>query len=644
MNTNFSKRIFAYVFISFLIVLGACSNDNEETDDVEESIKFMVEDVDEPNGDYQLSKTFPLGIDGEGFDSSLVTNQMVSFTGFENQGTLLVKSNDFQVYDIFINGIEVIPDSEITPDGWSRIDISHITVNGDNKLQVTRVSEDADDTLEIKIPYPTLVDQTDAYADNDNFQMIDQIIESEIANGFTSAQLVVTHHGEIIKSSSYGSVNAYEPDGTRITDSEEVTEETLYDLASNTKMFSVNYAIQKLVSEDKLDVHQKISDVFPNFTDGENDPIKGKSDVLIKDLLQHQAGFPGSYHYHNKDFILEIDDEPFFEENELYTQDRDEMLEMILQTPLVHEPGTVKEYSDIDYMLLTFIIEEVTGKRLDEYVREEFYEPLALENTTFNPLENGFDIDQIAATELNGNTRDGVVEFDNIRTDTIQGEVHDEKAYYSMDGISGHAGLFSTANDLAVLAQIILNKGGYGDQAFFSGDVIDEFITPKDDNASYGLGWRRKGEAAYDFAFSPISHSNTIGHTGWTGTLTVIDPVNHMAVILLTNKKNSPVVDNEENPNDFVGDHFLTSHYGLIATLAFDSVESNPDANDYKLIEMIDTKYTLIQESDKYQHDSDQKQLQAMVDVLEMRKESTPIKEYMETERWEAVKQFLDGE
>ncbi len=626
------------MLISFSIVLGACSNDQVDTED---TLKFYVEDVEQADGDYQLSTTFPLDINDDEFDSSLLTNQMVSFNGYEDQGTLLVKSKSFDDYEIFINGNEIIPESTIAPDGWSSIDISNITVNGDNKLQVSQSNENSEDTLEIKIPYPTLLDQTEDYADNDNFQMIDQIIQSEIDNGFSSAQLVVTQNGKIIKSDVYGNVNSYHQDGTRLTDSNEVTEETLYDLASNTKMFAANYAIQTLVSEEKLDLNQKISELFPEFKDEEDDEIKGKDDIVIKDLLQHEAGFPASYHYHNKDFVLDIEGQSSSEENELYTQNRDEMLEMILKTPLVNEPRTVRQYSDIDYMLLTFIIEEITGQRLDEYLKEAYYEPLGLVNTTFNPLENYFDKDQVAATELNGNTRDGAVEFDNIRTETIQGEVHDEKAYYSMDGISGHAGLFSTANDLAILTQITLNKGGYEEQKFFNEDVMDEFITPKDAHSSYGLGWRRKGEDTYDFAFSPISNNNTIGHTGWTGTLTVIDPVNNMFVILLTNKKNSPVVDNKENPNDFVGDHFLTGHYGLIATLAFDSLENNADSNDHKLIDMIYSKYTLIQESDDYQSDIDKHQLKALVDVLEKRNESTIIKEYMETEIWETINKFV---
>src|SRR5699024_6514987 len=132
MNKNFSRKILVYMCLSVCIVLGACSNNQNEPEEAEESSKLQVEDIDKVNGDYQLSKTFPLQIDEDGFDSSLVTNQMVSFTGFENQGMLLVKSNDFQAHEIFINGIQVIPNSEIATDSWSSIDISHITVNGDN--------------------------------------------------------------------------------------------------------------------------------------------------------------------------------------------------------------------------------------------------------------------------------------------------------------------------------------------------------------------------------------------------------------------------------------------------------------------------------------------------------------------------------
>lgn len=144
-----------------------------------------------------------------------------------------------------------------------------------------------------------------------------------------------------------------------------------------------------------------------------------------------------------------------------------------------------------------------------------------------------------------------------------------------MNGISGHAGLFSNASDLAVLTQITLNRGGYEENKFFDEDTMEEFIKPKDGDPSYGLGWRRKGSSQYSWAFSPIADSSTIGHTGWVGTLTVIDPVNNISIVLLTNTKNSPVLNKDENPNDFVGNHFLTGGYGLISTLSFDSIDNS---------------------------------------------------------------------
>lgn len=101
---------------------------------------------------------------------------------------------------------------------------------------------------------------------------------------------------------------------------------------------------------------------------------------------------------------------------------------MIKKTPLEYQPGTKHIYSDVDYMILDFIIESVTATPLDRYVENNIYKPLGLKHTVFNPLVKGFTQQQIAATELNGNTRDGVINFPNIRTSTIWGQVHDEKA------------------------------------------------------------------------------------------------------------------------------------------------------------------------------------------------------------------------
>lgn len=598
--------------------------------------------VREVMGEFQLERSFPVDLKDEDFDDGLVTNQMNTFYGYSGQGHIFVKSENLMNFKVYINGHKIKINKSTNSD-WNRIDISKAAIDGDNKLQVSKVRGESGDTLEIKIPYPVLVDATKEYKDNDNLKLIDQIIEAEIDHGFTSAQLVITKNGKIIKQAAYGSVNSYEPDGSRIKAGKRVTNDTLYDLASNTKMYATNYAIQRLVSEGKINIEQRVQDIFPDFKDKEDDIIKGKGVLTIKEILQHQAGFPADPQYHNNNYDPGAEDLSTLNANKLYTQSRDEMMKMVIQTPLEYEPGTKTVYSDVDYILLGFIVEKVSGQRLDEYVKENFYMPLKLKHVTFNPLEHGFDPDTIAATELNGNTRDGIVDFNHIRKDTVQGQVHDEKAFYSMGGISGHAGLFSNAGDLAVLTQIAMNRGGYGNHKFFEENTLDEFIKPKDNNPSYGLGWRRKGTTQYSWAFSPIADTSTIGHTGWVGSLTVIDPVNNVSVILLTNKKNSPVLEKEKNPNDFWGDHFLTGRYGLISTLAFDSIEnSHKEANDSKLVDMIASKYELIEENEKYKTEPDIESLKALADVMkERKKNSVIIPEFMKSDKWETISSFL---
>ncbi|GMA09150.1 hypothetical protein GCM10025886_23020 [Tetragenococcus halophilus subsp. flandriensis] len=630
MKKCWKKMMMSSVILCVLFFMSACVLED----------KTDVREMSSPKGSYQLSQSYPIKATDEAFDSSLLTNQMETFYGYKGQGQLLVQTNDKDAFKIYVNGDEIFAD--LSDKKWQQIDISDFTKNGDNNLQVSRVDDNNKAKMNVKIPYPVLKDNTKEYADDDNFKLIDQLINAEIKNGFTSAQLVVAKNGNIIKSSAYGNVNAYDQQGKSQKDSQQVTENTLYDLASNTKMYATNYAIQKLVSDDDLNIEQKVSEIFPDFKDKKSDEIKGKEDLTIKEILQHQAGFPADPQYHNKNYDPDAEDQTTPDANKkLYTQDRNEVMEKIIATPLEYTPGTETMYSDVDYMLLGFIIEEVTGQRLDKYMKQNYYQPLNLQHTTFKPLDHHFSKEEIAATELHGNTRDGAVDFDNIRKNTVQGEVHDEKAFYSMDGISGHAGLFSNAKDLTVLTQITLNKGGYGNHQFFSEDTMDQFIKAKDTDPSFGLGWRRKGQQLYSWAFSPLADTNTVGHTGWIGTLTVIDPVNHTSVVLLTNTKNSPVVDQKKDPNDFVGDHFLTGQYGLIATLAFASQKDDQAANNSKLVDMVDAKYRYMKANQKEQTAADYAQLQSLLDVVDERKNGKEITDFMKTKRFKEITDFV---
>lgn len=625
---RWTKAVIGCLMIGGILVAGGWSQ------------KKSVTAVAKADGSYQISQTYPITDKDDNYDSSLLTNQTRRFYGYQGQGSLLVKTSSSEAFKVYVNGKEAA--TPLKKGSWYKIDIGSLTENGDNRLQVSQVRDQPKAKLEIKIPYPVLKDRSKNYQDDDNFKLIDQLIQAEINHGFTSAQLVVVKNGQIIKSSAYGRTNSYSQDGKRLKKGAKVTPDTLYDLASNTKMYATNYAIQHLVSHGKLDISKKVQDFFPDFTDKASDKVKGKDELTVKEILEHQAGFPADPQYHNRNYDPKADDLSTPDANkDLYTQKRDQVMKKIIATPLDYKPGTKTIYSDVDYMLLGFIVEKITGKKLDQYVKETYYRPLKLKHVTFKPLENGFKKNQIAATELNGNTRDGAVDFDHIRKGTIQGTVHDEKAFYSMEGVSGHAGLFANAKDLAVLTQISMNSGGYGNHQFFDSTTADQFTKPKDSDASFGLGWRRQGDQLYSWAFSPFANKNTVGHTGWTGTLTVIDPVNHTSVILLTNTKNSPVIDNKKDPNDFAGDHFLTGQYGLISTLAFDTdKKNNQPANDSKVVDMILSKYRAMKENEKDQAEADYDSLQALLDVAKKRRHSDVISDFMQTKEFKKIEKF----
>lgn len=422
--------------------------------------------------------------------------------------------------------------------------------------------------------YPVLVkaENLDKIGVNrEKLQDVSNFINNEIKNGFPGAQLVVVKDGEIILNEAYGYRKKYEG-STLLTNPDPNNKEVLYDLASNTKMYATNFALQKLVYEKKLDVKDLVSKYIPEFKDREGDKIKGKDKMTVEDILTHRAGFKPDPEYPNPKNA-----------GDLFSQEREKTMKKIMETPLEYEPGSKNVYSDVDYMLLGMIIERVTGKQLDTYVEEEIYKPLGLKNIMFNPLRKGIAKERLAPTELNGNTRDGVIEFPNIRRKTIEGEVHDEKAFYSMDGVSGHAGLFGTATDVAVLTQVMLNNGGYGDKKFFDEKIVKEFTSPSPTNPTYGLGWRRHGNESMDGTFSSLSPYTAYGHTGWTGTFTLIDSTNNLAIVLLTNRKHTPVLEKEKNPHKFVGDTFDIGGYGKVVEKVYESF--NNLKNDHKVPE-----------------------------------------------------------
>ncbi len=539
-----NKKILLIAAFAFLLPFTSNADSKEESNDI---VRY----------DY----SFPRDI--EEYDDSILTNSSQKFY-YDDDIEDQINISNYQNADVFVNGKAVESDDEaknLIQEGKNTVDILNVRDTVDVKIKSGKEEKgfnNSNNKLDQKV--------TD---------LMETLLDEEVKENFSGGQISVIRDNEEIYDYNFGYVNNFEKNGEAIPyeDRVEVDENTLFDLASNTKMYVTNYSLQKLVYEGKINIDDKVSKYFPEFKDDEKSPIKGKNEMTIRDILRHQAGFPADPQYHNNNY--DKDDGNKNGVNDLFSQDREKTLDMVMRTPLSYEPGSKSVYSDVDYMLLGFIVEKVTGQRLDKYFAENFAKPLNLRYTLFNPLENGFDKNQVAATELNGNTRDGAVDFLNIRKDTIQGEVHDEKAYYSMAGVSGHAGLFSNSRELAKLANIMLNEGRYKNIRFWDKKTQDEFTKASEVNPSYGLGWRRMADGKYAWAFSNLASSNTIGHTGWTGTLTVIDPLERMTFVLLTNKKNGFVLDNKENPNYFYTDASMSGGYGAVSTLIYKALQDN---------------------------------------------------------------------
>lgn len=423
------------------------------------------------------------------------------------------------------------------------------------------------------------------------FDLIDRIVSNDIENGFPSAQIAVMQNGEFLYENAWGSG---------------ITKDTLFDLASNTKAYSVVFAVQYLASRGLLDLDTPIialaSDAFADDTldlaycamDAEradlNTQKSWKRSITVRDVLCHRAGLPVEASFLlRSDFVFDgADTNPLFVGCDASAETRSKVLDALCKMPLYYEPRTRVLYSDTDYVLMSLLIEKLTGKGMQEFLRESFWEPLELNHITYTPLEYGFTKKDCAPTELHGNTRDGVVWFDGIRTEMIQGQAHDETAYYAMAGVSGNAGLFSNAHDLAILANTMIDS-----DPFFTDAVIREFTSAASDaHDEWGVGWYRQGQIKRAKYFSTLSGENTIGHQGWTGTLTLIDREQKLVIVLLTSKRNTKVTDPSVDPNNFDGNYYTTAKLGFASQLIYDALNGKDlEATLQTLVDTMRTQY-----------------------------------------------------
>jgi len=483
-----------------------------------------------------------------------LVNDRQTFKSYAGRGHIVIKNRDAKSADIYVNGQKLHIRHQFDADDVYRYSLARRTRDGINTLRVDNVLPQGA-SVNITVPFSTLFEANKPHLQR--FELVDQLIEREVTAGFPGAVLLVVKNGEIIKQTAYGYARKFADGGELLERPIKMSTDTVFDIASNTKMFATNLALMKLVSEGQLDVNLPLNHYL---TDYRGD---GREQRLVRDMLTHQGGYAPQVRFFSADNKLGA---------AYYSQDQKTTKELILTKVPFDIGRNIKHvYSDTDFMLLGMLVERITGMGLDEYVEQAIYQPLGLVNTRFNPLAKGFSKGQFAATEIHGTTRGNRVDFPNVRRHVLQGEVHDEKAFHSFAGVAGHAGLFSTARELAVMAQMLLNRGGYGELELFKPAVVDQFTKPEPRNGSFGLGWRRAGNGALKWHFGPYASPSAYGHTGWTGTVTVIDPEHDLAIILLTNVRHSQIEGDHEHPK-FVAKKFETGRYGSIISLVYEAV------------------------------------------------------------------------
>lgn len=317
---------------------------------------------------------------------------------------------------------------------------------------------------------------------------IDHVVERGIkAGGYPGAAVVVGRRGAAVMEKGFGKLS-WGAGSTPVT-----AERTIYDLASLTKVVGTTTALMVLFDEGKVGLDDPVSKYVPGFSGGAKDL------VTVRMLLEHRSGLPAG-----RD-LWRIAHSPA------------EAREAVIATNLVCEPGRCYEYSDLGADMLGFVVEAASGQRMDAFLAEHVFKPLHMDDTFFTPADSLRA--RIAPTEVAP-----------PRGYPLRGEVHDENAY-ALGGVAGHAGLFSTANDLAIFAQMMLNGGTYNGARVISDSTVALFTRRA--AGTRALGWDTCGGSG---SCGQYLGSDAYGHTGYTGTSLWIDPNRDMFVVLLTNR------------------------------------------------------------------------------------------------------------
>jgi len=348
----------------------------------------------------------------------------------------------------------------------------------------------------------------------------DSILQAVVAEEhIPGAVVLIAQHGKTIYQKAYGSAQRYDYGLQRMDALFPMTTEHRFDLASLTKVFATTFGIMFLVDQQKVDLDAPLFTYLPAFRG------PGKDSVTVRHLLTHSAGlYPWKPLYYHADTAQDT-------------------YAYISRLSLLHPVGKERHYSDLGFMLLGYLIEEVSGQPLDMFLTNALYKPVGLKMTAFNPPPGGpgfaatshgnpYEYHMVADDDFGYLCDENPETFTSWRDYVLAGEVNDGNAYYAHDGLAGHAGLFSTASDLQLLLDLLLNKGTHAGQRLLSEAVVETFLTK--DRFGHGLGWAMSTDVI------PVDDlpDGSFGHSGFTGTYAVAVPAYGFSIILLTNRQN----------------------------------------------------------------------------------------------------------
>ena len=353
---------------------------------------------------------------------------------------------------------------------------------------------------------------------------IDAIVQKSIDDRiFPGCQILVAKDGNVIYEKAFG-YHTYSTDlPTKTTD--------LFDIASVTKVTATLPMIMKMQEQGKIDVNKKLGDYF---TYPEN---SNKKDIVIKEMLCHQAGLPAWIPFYknsldslgNPDtlwyskkqdsvFSVKILDSLFLKKSF-----QDSVWNMIYNCGL--SPVKDYKYSDLGYYLSKQLIEKAYNDSLQNVTRKYLYAPLGMNYTLYNPKWNGWNVNNIMPTEIEKN----------FRKSLLIGTVHDQGAAL-LGGVAGHAGVFSTANDLAKYFQLLLNDGTYGGYRYYQASTITNFTSKQFAGNRRAIGFDKPTPIGQDGPTCDAASAQSFGHTGFTGTMAWADPKNGLVYIFLSNR------------------------------------------------------------------------------------------------------------